>query len=254
LRIDSDGKKLPPGEQVELVQAEGAGLVQWLQVRCPKQFLQTDELWIEIWIDGESEPAVSAPIRYFFSGAAVAGRFGNYLLTERGGPINRLAIPFGSGIQVILQNRCEQLIDDVGLTASIQRAANEQEAADFAGRLRLRGVFHSGEEVSDLTLFRQTGRGRWAGLICGASPNETTVIDMLQIDDQPAAGWQPTGLNAWLGGPENNGPFRGPLSGRQNGLAWRYLLLAPIDFEREIVATVSENTVFGGWLALFYVK
>lgn len=43
------------------------------------------------------------------------------------------------------------------------------------------------------------------------------------------------------------------MSGRQGSFAWRYLLLAPIDFEREIVATVPECTSPGNRLALFYL-
>jgi hypothetical protein len=255
LQVASDRKKLSPGQQADVVQADGAGLVQWVQVHCPKQFLETDDLWVEVWTDGESEPAVAAPVRYYFSGAAVAGRYGNYLLTERGGPLNRLAIPFGNGIRMSLSNRGEELIDGAGLTVSIQQPANDREAEDFANRLRLRGVFQSAtDDQDDRTLFRQIGRGRWIGLVCSVGENDDTVIESLQIDGQPAANWQPADLDALLGRPGNNDEFRGPLSGRQAGLAWRYLLLSPIDFEREIVATTRESEMAGNRLALFYVK
>jgi hypothetical protein len=255
LRVDSDRKKLPPGEQADAVQADGAGLVQWVQLHCPKPFLENNDLWIEIWIDGESEPAVSTPVRYYFSGVAAAGRYGNYLLTDRGGPISRLAVPFGNGVRLSLANRGEEPIDGVGLTVSIQQPADAREAEDFNSRWRLRGVFRAGaDDDGDRTLFRQTGRGRWVGLVCGAGENDTTVIESLEIDGRPVADWQPTDLAALLGRPGNSKEFRGPLSGRQAGLAWRYLLLSPLDFDREVAATAPEGKRPGNRLALFYVK
>jgi len=254
LKIGSDRKNLAPGEQAELVAADDAGLVQWVQVHCAKPQLKTDDLWIEVTIDGESEPAVSAPVRYFFSGAAVAGRYGNYLLTDRGGAINRLAMPFGKGVRMSLSNRGTEPINGVGLTASIQQAEDEQEAAEFASRLRLRGRFRSDTpEAFDRTLFEQNGRGRWVGLVCDANEGEEPMFDSLRIDGQPVDGWLPRSVDALLGPPGQTEDFRGPLSGRQGSFAWRYLLLAPIDFERDIVATVPECASPGSRLALFYL-
>jgi len=255
LRISSDRKTLAPGECLKAAQAEGAGVVHWVQAHCAKQHLETNDLWFEVTIDGQPGPAVSAPVQYFFSGAAVAGRYGNYLLTERDGPIIRLAMPFGNGIQMSLSNRGEQPIEGVGLTASIQQAANKKEEADFKGRLRLRGVFQpAATEQAERTLFAQKGHGRWVGFVCSVEEAEGTVVDSLQIDGQPAKGWVPASLEDLLGRPGNTEEFRGALAGRQGGLAWRYLLLAPIGFEHKIVATVPEGTVPGGRLALFYVR
>jgi hypothetical protein len=255
LRVASDRKKLPPGEQADAVQADGAGLVQWVQLQCPQQFLKTDDLWMEIWIDGESEPAVAAPVRYYFSGVAAAGRYGNYLLTDRGGPINRLAIPFGNGIRMSLSNRGEQPIDGAGLTVSIQQPGNDQQTEDFKSRYRLRGRFRAAtDDPDDRTFFQQSGRGRWIGLVCGVGEGSSTTIETLQVDGQAMANWQPTHLDAWLGRPDSSEEFRGPLAGRQAGLAWRYLLLSPVDFDREIVATTPAGETPGNRLALCYVK
>ncbi len=254
LKIASERKKLAPGEQSELVVAEGAGLVQWVQVHCARRQLKTDDLWIDVTIDGEGEPAVSAPVRYFFSSAAAVGRHGNYLLTERGGAINRLAMPFGKGIRMSLSNRGSEAVDGAGLTASIRQAADEREAADFASRLRLRGRFRSGTpEAFDRALFEQNGRGRWAGLVCDSNEGEEPMFDSLRIDGQSVDGWQPRSVDDLLGSPGQTEDYRGPLSGRQGTFAWRYLLLAPIDFEREIAATVPECTSPGARLALFYL-
>jgi hypothetical protein len=320
LRVASDRMALAPGDEIEMVGAEGAGLVQWLQLHAPKNQLQRDDLWIAIGVDGEAAPAVEAPVRYFFSGVAVAGRFGNYLFTERDGPISRLAIPFGDGIRMSLSNRGGESIDGVGLTASIQQATNENETRDFAGRLRLRGVFQgAAEQPAGGVWFRQKARGRCVGLVWDVSPLEPSelpaeqadgdkpeedasdggneeaegtdadgatgdkkegdgaeqggadadspepdkaddrhaaelIIRSLDIDGRPAIGWQPADANILLGDAANKNEFRGVLSGRQGGLAWTYFQLAPIDFEREIAALLSEQSTPRSRLVLFYTK
>jgi len=257
LRITSEQKEVAPGESVEVAAASGAGLVQWVQIHCAKQHLKTDDLWIEVSIDGEEEPAISAPVRYYFSGAAVAGRYGNYVLTERDGPINRLAMPFGSGIRMSLRNHGTEAISGVALTASIQQAADEKEKADFANRLRLRGTFDpAAGDQAKRTLFQRQGSGRLVALVCDTDEDTfaDVTIDSLQVDGQPAYGWQPMSLSDVLGCPEQGEDFLGALNGRKDSLAWRYLLLAPVDFDREIIANVPEGTPVGSRLALFYVR
>ena len=257
LRITSDRMDVVPGDGVELIAADGAGLVHWVQIHCEKQQLKTDDLWIEVSIDGENEPAISAPVRYYFSGAAAAGRYGNYLLTERGGAINRLAMPFGDGIRMSLRNHGTDPIGDLALTASIQQAVDEREKKDFTSRLRLRGTFDpTPADQTSRTLFERKGRGRWVALVCDAGEGKfaDVAIDSLQIDGRPMDGWQPLSLDGLLGCPKQAEDFLGALSGRKGNLAWRYLLLAPVDFDREIVANVPEATNVGGRLALFYVR
>lgn len=257
LRITSDRAEVAPGDAVELVAADGAGLVQWVQIHCAKQQLITDDLWIEVSIDGENKPAISAPVRHYFSGAAVAGRYGNYVLTERDGPINRLAMPFGDGIRMSLRNQGNEPIGGVALTVSIQQATDEEEKADFANRLRLRGTFAPAtDDQANRILFERGGRGRWVALVydMGEGTLADVTIDSLQIDGQPMDGWQPVSIGGLLGCPQQEEDFLGALNGRKGNLAWRYLLLAPIEFDREIVANVPEGTPVGSLLALFYMS
>jgi len=257
LRVTSDRKAVAPGDGIEFVAVEGVGLVQWVQIHCAKRHLRADDLWIEVSIDGESEPAMSAPVRYYFSGAAVAGRYGNYLLTERGGAINRLAMPFGNGIRMSLRNQGTEPIEGVGLTVSIQQADDEQEKTNFANRLRLRGTFDPpASDETSRPLFERKGRGRLVGIVCDAGEGTfaEVAIDSFQIDGRPVDGWQPQTLEGLLGCPGQAEDFLGALSGRKGTLAWQYLLLAPIDFDREIVANVAEGTKLGGRLTLFYMS
>ncbi len=326
LRVTSDRKRLDAGAEVDAVQIDGAGLVQWLQLHCPKRCRESDDLWIEITVDGENEPAVVAPVRYFFSGAAVAGRYGNYLLTDRDGPINRLAMPFGNGIRMSLVNRGGEPIDGVALTASIQQPVDDGQSQDFAGRLRLRGVFRAAaEDPADNAWFEHKGRGRLVGLVWDTPPARTSdptggqgddavseedatskeeeaanaadhsdaekksentngggepdakdnadddkgkveqpaavtdepaelTIESLRIDGKPAAGWQPVTAKDFLGQTKQTEDFRDVLSGRQGTFAWRYFLLSPVDFQREITATVPKDANPGNRLALFYTE
>jgi hypothetical protein len=310
LRVTSDRKRLDAGAEVDAVQVDGPGLVQWIQLQCPKRCRESDDLWIEVTVDGEREPAVAAPVRYYFSGAAVAGRYGNYLLTDREGPINRLAMPFGNGLRMSLVNRGDEPIDGVALTASIQQPVDDDQSQDFAGRLRLRGVFRAAaEDSAESTWFERKGGGRLVGLVWDTPPVETSeptgsqgdgaatekeetadaedknggegssesdnpdekeggneasddittepadlIIESLHIDGKPPVGWLPTAANQLLGPTSQTEDFRDLLSGRQGTFAWRYFLLAPVDFQREIVATVPEGTSPGNRLALFYAK
>lgn len=256
LRITSEQKELARAESVQVAATDGAGLVQWVQIHCAKQQLKTDDLWIEVSIDGEEEPTISAPVRYYFSGAAIAGRYGNYVLTERGGAINRLAMPFGNGIRMSLRNHGAEPVAGVALTASIQQAADENEKTDFTNRLRLRGTFApAAADQSNRTLFERKGSGRLVALVCDAGEGTLAdvAVDSLQVDGQPADGWQSMPLSDLLGCPNPEEDLLGASNGRKDSLGWRYFVLAPIDFEREIVASVPEGNNVGGRLALFYM-
>ena len=50
-----------------------------------------------------------------------------------------------------------------------------------------------------------------------------------------------------------SGEVRTCLSGRHGNLAWRYLWLAPVEFQRSLVLTANTDNL-GGRLALFYLK
>jgi hypothetical protein len=238
LRIDTKRKTIAPGQSIELARAGGAGRAQWLQLKGDKRHLKTDDLWLEVVVDGQKEPSLAAPVRYYFAPVAAEGGYNNFLFTERDGPINRLAIPFADGIRFSLSNRGEQPIVGAGLAISI-----EQLEALAEGEMRLCGVFSPAPAESDsaLPLFDRSGKGRLVGLIAESNNEVQVGVVPILIDGAETTTAMP---------PAEAGEFRGVFSGRKAGLAWRYFQLAPLDFEKRMKAKPAGA---GGRLALFYM-
>jgi hypothetical protein len=245
-RLESGRKTLAPGRTERLVHAEGAGVVEWLQVKAPKQVLDADDLWIEVTVDGQRAPGVAAPARFLFPGLAGQGNYPNYLVTERDGLVNRLAMPFGAGITVAFRNAGRNPIAGLGAALCV-RPADPSNHEEIAGRLRLRGVFlpagQKGDEVIDLR-----GPGRWVGLVCQQPDGSPTAIDALTIDGRAAEGWRAASGDGFFGPMRD---FRSTMSGRRGPLAWRYLMLDPVDFRQSLVLTATGETL-GDRLVLYY--
>ena len=124
--------------------------------------MESNDLWLEVTVDEEDHPAISAPARYVFP--ALTRQYANYVLQKQDGLANRLAMPFGDGISVSASNRGGRPIKNVGVSLVAQRAtdANEKE---IAGLMRLRGVFQPAGDQG-VELISQNGTGRWVGLVC----------------------------------------------------------------------------------------
>ncbi|MCX7427125.1 MAG: hypothetical protein NTW96_16055 [Planctomycetia bacterium] len=89
------------------------------------------------------------------------------------------------------------------------------------------------------------------GLVLAASEAPTPPIAELTVDGKPAEGWAAESLDGFLG--QSGRVFRRCLSGNRQGLAWRYLLLAPVDFHQSLVLR-STTRKLPDRLALFYLK
>ena len=251
LRIISEKKSISPGESAVLAHVDGAGLVRWVKLLAWDEVLQNNGLWLSATIDGEDRPAISAPARFWFPGFADTSKnnYYNYLLMKRGGATNLLAMPFADGITITAENRGKHTVDDVGIDLSIEKAT-EQTRADITARARLRGIFLPAEKNAK-QLFREDGRGRWVGLVCQVPKDGPVAARLnLTVDGQPMKNWTNTSFSEFLG--MDSVGFRRCLSGRQNGLAWRYMLLAPVDFHESIQLDATAGGV-GGRLALFYL-
>jgi hypothetical protein len=115
--------------------------------------------------------------------------------------------------------------------------------------MRLRSVFQPAQDGTS-ELIDQKGSGRLVGLVYQSPGDEEAGLDTLLIDGRPIPGWSAATLDPFLG---EEGDFRKQLSGRQGVLSWRYLLLAPVDFQKSLVLKNAGNRV-GERLALFYLK
>jgi hypothetical protein len=92
------------------------------------------------------------------------------------------------------------------------------------------------------------------GLVWDDANPAKPIIESLRSDGQPLQNWQPGTAADMLGRPGQTENFQDVLSGRQGTLTWRYFLLAPIDFEREITAAVAADVAPGDRMVLFYAN
>jgi hypothetical protein len=245
-RVTAERQTVEPGQTLKLAEVDGAGIIKTLKLLADKRVLENNDLWLEVTVDGEPGPALAAPVRYVFP--ALTRNYDNYVLADQGGPTSFLAMPFGNGLSVAVSNHGGRPIPGVGLSLSVEKA-DQQSQAEIAGRMRLRGVFQPAQNGTD-ELLSQQGSGRWVGLVYQPPPGDPTPLATMLIDGRPVEGWSAPNLDAFLG---LSGEFRRQLSGRQGPLCWRYLLLAPVDFQKSIVLKHAGNQV-GERLALFYMK
>jgi hypothetical protein len=245
-RRSSPKKGLRPGANASLVSVEGAGIVHWIKLQADKKVLDNSDLWLEAAVDGE--PAIAAPARFWFPSLAGQGNTDNFMMTDRGGPMVRLAMPYSREVRVSAVNRGSKPISDVGVTISYEPATDETRA-DFAQRMRLRGIYQGpGQDTMDLV--RVEGSGRWVGWVFEQAPGQPVAVESLTVDGQAVAGWENVGMDLLLG---RGGDFRSCLGGRFGGLAWEYLWLAPVEFRKSLALTANTNKL-GGRLALFYLS
>ncbi len=253
-RVNSEPRTIDPGTTVELAKLDGAGIVNWLKLRAARSVLANNDLWLEVAVDGESVPAIAAPARFLFP--AFAGEdlkdLDTLVMSGKEGFANLLAMPYGAGLTVSARNRGSKPIENVAVSMSVD-PANDKTREDYAARMRLRGVFQpAGSAMTDLV--RQSGGGRWVALVCGQAEDATTGIASLSVDGKDCDGWAMADLDAFWGRPGEPRNFTRALSGRRGDLAWRYMLLEPVNFEGSLVLRPNAADKRGDRLALFYLK
>ncbi|HEV3138223.1 MAG TPA: DUF1080 domain-containing protein [Pirellulales bacterium] len=251
-RVKSEPRTIEPGTTVQLAVLEGAGLVNWLRLHAERAALANNDLWIEVTIDGESIPAIAAPARFLFpafgTSEALMG-YSSLVMVQHDGFANLLAMPFGKGLSVAARNRGQKPIEKVGVSMSIDRAADK----NYAGRMRLRGVFQPAGSSSG-ELVHQPGSGRWVSLVYQQPDGATTGISSLVVDGQARDGWAMPDLDGFFGRPGEGSSFYRALSGRRGGLSWRYMLLEPVSFEHSLSLKSNAGDKLGDRLALFYLR
>ncbi len=118
-RVSGEVKSLAPGETAALVSATGKGIVQWPKLQGNVNLLASDDLWLEVRIDGEAQPAIAAPARYFFPSLMGGTNHENLLATFREGFASMLAMPYDDGITIRVRNAGSKPLKRVAGTLSL---------------------------------------------------------------------------------------------------------------------------------------
>lgn len=252
-RAHGQARTLDPGSSLPLVALDGAGYVQWLRLEGSNRLLAGDDLWIEVSVDGQQSPALAAPARYWFPGQS-HGRWRNYVLWAGASAYaTLLPMPFGDGLRITLTNRGDQPIHDAGVTLSYY-PADRLPPGLSPPSWRLRGTFVTEKSAPDSPLIDLAGRGRLVGIVCQAGDDALPHLRSLIVDGQSRTDQQAVGLATLLGvAPQAVGDpaaQRLALCGRAGGLAWRYLWLAPLDFEQSLLLETDRRV--GDRLVLYY--
>lgn len=247
-RAGSEGQKIDEQSQATLVDLKGPGIVEWTKLIAAPSLLNDDELWLEVTIDDEPSPALAAPARYFFPGLA-SGNYPNYVVLNRNGWTNMLAMPFRTRLTMALANRGRRPVNPVGLMVSYQPLTDASDPR-LAGRLR--GVFATDDDSTNRTWVKQSGSGRFIGFITQYGKGKAG-IDALLIDGQPRPGWHSPDRRILFDRDSKATSDRHSLSGGHDSFQWRFFLLAPPRFARSFELRATEGQWLGPRLALFYI-
>ena len=249
-RQSASPKTIKPGDRQTLIELKDAGVVQWTKLQVNPALLAADDLWLEVKVDGQAAPAILAPARYLYPGLAGDGQnYPNYVLVDRGGLTSMLAMPYRKGLSIAAVNRGQQPISGIAATVSYEPISNPDDARLTA---RLHGVFQPAAAGDVREWISLSGRGRWIGLVAKWTPDRMSGFEALVVDEKPAEGWSEMSWDSFLGEVDDARDVRRSLSGHRQGLAWRYLLLAPVDFQQSLVLRGAAPA--GDRLALFYLE
>jgi hypothetical protein len=249
-RAGSEGQKIDEQSEATLVDLEGPGIVEWTKLIAAPSLLNDDNLWLEVTVDEELTPSIAAPARYFFPGLA-NGNYPNYVVLNRNGWTNMLAMPFSKRLTVVMANHGRRPVNPVGMLVSYQplKDANDPRLAR-----RLRGVFLSeSDSSSERSWAKQSGGGRFVGLVTQYG-KAAAGVESLVIDGQPRDGWHSPDWRTLMGIEPKTGDERHSLSGRQGGFQWRFFLLTPPEFSDSFDLRASGGPALGDRLALFYMN
>ncbi|HET6884506.1 MAG TPA: family 16 glycoside hydrolase [Pirellulales bacterium] len=248
-RAGKQDQKIEEQSQAMLVDLEGPGIVEWTKLVAAPSLLDDDELWLEVTADDESTPTISTPARYFFPGLA-GGNYHNYVVTNRNGWTNMLAMPFVRRLTIAVSNRGRRPVHPVGVTVSYQRLGDSN---DPRLARRLRGVFmDEADSSSERSWVKQSGGGRFIGLVTQYG-KAAAGVDSLLLDGQSRDGWRSADWQTLLGIQPKAADERHSLSGRQGGFQWRFFLLAPPQFRESFDLRATQGPRLGNRLALFYM-
>ncbi|MDC0936939.1 DUF1080 domain-containing protein [Pirellulales bacterium] len=225
--------RIAASDRAVLAEIEGKGTVQWLRLECDPEVLQSNDLWLEISVDGEPTPAVACPARMWFAPLVGGVEHRSFVTTHCDGFVTRIAVPFGKRFSAILHNRGAQAVDNNSITAGYKLNTDSQAEPDSQS-WRLQGlVVNLSEQPATAEI---AGRGRLFGIVFDSAREGTHLIDALVVDHQTRDDWSAMSKGRFLGTGDSTKPKQyHVLSGCDHDLTWRYMTLAPLDYRDSLL-------------------
>lgn len=239
-RINAQPTAIGPGETKKLLAVEGSGIIRSWKLQVPRRVLENNDLWVQIFTDGQKTAAVEAPVRFLFP--ALTRNYENYVFADQRGLTLFLAMPFVKGWELVVVNKGGRTLNDVAVIATVDRAPLE----DVQTAWRLRGRFLPAASGGEL--LRLSGAGRLVGVVYEVPVQGDAGIFSVIVDQRPVDGWACDTLEAVLG---RSGNFRGLLSGREGPLCWRFFHLSPLEWRESVVVSGGSDQV-GARLVWYY--
>ena len=171
-------------------------------------------------IDGESEPAIAAPARYFFPSLIGGTNHDNFLAVFREGFTSMLAMPFSGNFSVRVRNTGKTALGRVAVTISViedDLGPWNKEKLNITDSLRLRGQFQRAGDSPKWLEWK--GSGRWVGLVADSAAANPARFVSLQVDGRELPGWCGVRFDGVVGNAGDEKDFFRIESGQSHGLA-----------------------------------
>jgi len=238
--VDATAPQVEAQQRVELLSLQSAGVVYWLRLEGGETLISSNDLWLEITVDGEAFPSIACPVRMW--NAPLVGGVGHrsFLATASDGFVNRLAIPYNNGLTIAVHNRGTRTFTNVGVTASFTAVPLDAESTHRKrGRLKTGYAAANGNKRS----IQLNGKGRLVGLIVDGDLQAKPFLSSLSIDGKPQTVWNRASLEDVFGTTASTSAGQYDLlSGQDGGMAWRYFVLAPIEFSSSLSVDFSQSS------------
>lgn len=244
----------PPGKSVTLAESLQSGLCRWLRFTFPNgAALATNDLWIDIHVDGEQQPAISAPARLLLPALVPdlgPTPMGDLVQVRKGDQYTWLwPMPCARGIKVVARNTGSQSATGVSATVGLLPLPNRRIPAS-----RLRGHLFRAKSGEAHEWLSATGRGKLVWLSVDTPASDLGSVSKLLVDQQPQPAWQNLSVAGWLGRDTPSAPHNSGHGGSVGTLLWRNFLLDPISFEKSLELDLTTSPSDWQTLALYFIE
>lgn len=195
LATSEANETLASGNTAVLYERQGKGAISRMEIRLDQNAMAVcDQLMLRMYWDGESVPAVSAPVSDFFSCTPQAGNFRTWVSGKIGDTLyTNWYMPFAAGAKIEVENGSSK---DVLISASFA----EEDCDEAESLLRFHALQHGDDEAWLADPAFQPGGERWPDWLVLSTKGQGRFCGVhLKIEDRYA---YPDGLSRdewWFG-------------------------------------------------------